>query len=63
MQCVNCAHCDLRSKADMARHGFNRCKVQEKWRYMSVQWERECKEFTPAAAKAVADRLAWLATL
>jgi hypothetical protein len=60
MRCVDCAHCDLRSKTDMARGQANRCKVQEQWRYFNVRRERDCDRFEAAEENAVKSRIEWL---
>ncbi len=60
MRCLDCAHCDLRSKPEMAKRGFASCKFVESATYPSTTAQRECSHFQAAAQEAVAKRAAWL---
>jgi len=61
MRCVDCAHCDLRSKPEMARMGFVQCRHTESGTYPSATRQRDCAKFQAATEKAVVDRTKWLA--
>ncbi len=60
MRCLDCAHCDLRSKPEMAKRGFATCKFVESATYPSTTTQRECSHFQAAAQEAVTKRAAWL---
>ena len=60
MRCLDCKNCDLRSRPEMARRGFARCKFVESWCYPSVSASRECANFVAATPKAVEERTTWL---
>lgn len=60
MRCLDCAHCDLRSKPEMAKRGFATCKFVGSATYPSTTTQRDCSHFEAATQEAVAKRAAWL---
>ncbi|BEV15116.1 hypothetical protein HBDW_19040 [Herbaspirillum sp. DW155] len=60
MRCLDCSHCDLRSKPEMARRGFAICKFVASATYPSTTAQRDCSHFQAAAQETVTKRAAWL---
>lgn len=60
MRCLDCAHCDLRSKPEMAKRGFVKCKFVESATYPSATSQRDCSHFQAATQEAITKRSAWL---
>lgn len=50
-----------RAAQDMAKSGFVRCIKGPAWRFLSPQFERDCKKHEPADQATTDKRKAWLA--
>ncbi|HXE52491.1 MAG TPA: hypothetical protein VN541_05715 [Tepidisphaeraceae bacterium] len=62
VQCIDCAHFDMRKYAAMAREGYGTCGLDHRTgRFQSAVFPRTCPGFVAAPAAAVAKRRQWLA--
>lgn len=63
VQCIRCAHFDMRENAAMAKVGMGKCAVRKLGvgEFCSAQYRRECSTFDEAPTGVAAKRIDWLA--
>lgn len=63
VQCIRCAHFDMRDNAAMAKVGMGKCGPRKLGvgEYCSATYRRECSTFDEAPTETAAKRIEWLA--
>jgi len=60
MICLHCTQLDLRTHRDHAKVGMGVCKLEKlPGVFVTISYERDCKQFEPAPADVKAARDAW----
>lgn len=63
MKCVECVHCTSEGMdPKMRRRGVNLCAVKPEppGYYLTLEYDRQCHEHSPASPDVAAARRAWL---
>lgn len=58
MKCFNCANLRLQASEAHSKQGVAVC-VHNKDRYLSIKFDRDCKDYTRADEGVIIKRMAW----
>lgn len=59
MKCFDCAHASARKAGKLARSGFWSCDRRPTGHYVSVEYERRCRDHAAVDADKLAARVEW----